>query len=173
MKNLYIFGSLMAFICALGAEANTNLRAKLAKHPELREAICTVGVGALEDNAINFEALKQVPKDKVVLGLKAIKENLGKNKMMKKPMAQKMMAHGDKLSLKEKMEKYPEIAEGVCTVGMETLEDNGINLELLRKVPKDKVVMGLKAIIDDLVKNKLMPAGPAGKPAEMGTSAPK
>ena len=44
--------------------------------PELRESVCTVGVGALEDNGINLETLKTVPLKERNMGLPAIKKYL-------------------------------------------------------------------------------------------------
>lgn len=59
---------------------------------------------------------------------------------------------------REKLEKAgPEIREAICTVGVETLEDNAISLELLKKVPKDKVIKGLKAIKEHLKMKKMLP----------------
>lgn len=82
MKKIAIMAAVAALAMAFGANAQKNLKAKLDKYPEIREAICTVGVETLEDNAINFDTLKQMVKEghaaKMVMGLKAIKDHLNK-----------------------------------------------------------------------------------------------
>lgn len=79
-------------------------------------------------------------------------------------------------NIKDEIKKNPELHEALVTIGVETLEDNGINLELIKMVPKNVLVMGLKAIKDHLMKNNMLPQGSAemgtqatGNPATMGT----
>ena len=67
---------MLGAVTALGFAINSQA-AVIPK--DVRESVCGIGVGALEDVGVNYETLKKIPAEVRNSGLKAIQDFLSKN----------------------------------------------------------------------------------------------